>query len=294
MKNNEENDFTGLKETLYAFVPLRLLRETGFDEKMGVDLLGEKKEGVMAYMCGGVELKNSTDADKGEYFDSINRMLSYALPAIVKNQGAIEDFKKETFRALFRAHAEDALTAAISMCESFTREAETINRNLAIALTYGMVSLGVVGYQYRMSVVSLSPISNLATLLQERAVTYSARILVTGTLADEIPGFETRYNHRLLGKIFLRETGTEERLYDVFDGDEIAIRNLKRKTKTLFERGVALYLERRFQEARGCFIEVLKVDRSDKASRNYLFLCDNNYNMAPAERETVKVWLEEF
>ena len=283
-------------EKFLPFIPVRLLRMMGIDSgKSEGDkvLLGARRDLDVAFMCGGVGQSIGDVRDEKDPFASINQVLSYALPAIIKNNGAIEDFKEETFRAVFDVHAEDALASAISVCESFSKEGEN-GRHLAIALTYGTVALGVVGYQNRMSVISLSDVTRLGEVLQKKATLFSARILITGACASQIPGFETRYNHRLLGMIFRKSTGTEEKLYDVFDGDEVAVRNLKRKTKTLFERGISLFLHRQFAEARGCFIEVLKADRSDKAARHYLFLCDSNYNLDPAERETVRLYLGEI
>ena len=284
-------------QNLFPFIPIRLLQTMGIDTNEVSDdqsVLGERRDLTVAFMCGGVEQGTiDVHSQHEDSFTTINRTLSYVLPAIIKNEGAIEDFKEETFRAIFNAHAEDALTAAISACEMYSKSEED-HQNLSIALTYGTVSMGIVGYQNRMSVISLSHVTRLAESLQKRAAGLSARILVTGACAEQIPGFETRYNHRLLGMLHCKTSGREEKLYDVFDGDEVAVRNLKRKTRTLFERGVTLYLGRHFAEARGCFIEVLKADRSDKAARHYLFLCDTNYNLEPALRDTVDVYMEEF
>ena len=288
-----------MDKSLFPFIPVRLLQTMGIDEeqmKGGSSILGIERDLTVAFLCGGNGIRTGhswEDVKVENPFALINHALTFALPAIWDNNGAIEDFKEETFRAVFNVHPEDALKASIDICEAVTRSGES-SRRLAIALTYGKVSMGVVGYEYRMSIISLSPVTRLAEVLQKKAHDYSAKILVTGALAEEIPNFATRYNQRLLGVIHRRDIGIEEKLYDVFDGDELEVRNLKRRTKTLFERGIKLFLERKFSEARGCFIEVLKADRSDRAARHYLFLCDTNYNLEPAEREAVNVYLEEF
>lgn len=294
-------DEFNVDKSLYSFIPLRLLRDMGIEKEEAQEksLLGVKKEFTCAYLSGGMDRSGVRKAETEDPFDLMNRTLSFSLPNIVKNNGSIEDFCDLTVRALFSGRAEDALTASIAICEEFLRsEGEEEDRSKlgipAIALTYGKIQMGVVGYRLRTSVVSMSTYTRLGAFLQKKAASLNARILITGMCAEQIPGFETRYNHRFLGKVFLKETGKEETLYDVYDGDEVAVRNLKRKTKTLFERGIKLYLQRQFAEARSCFIEVLKADRSDKAARHYLFLCDTNYNMTPAEREAVSVYLEEF
>ena len=68
-------------------------------------------------------------------------------------------------------------------------------------------------------------------------------------------------------------------VYDYFDGDSNDIINLKKQTKVIFEQGVDYYLSKDFYSARRCFIEVLKEYKNDKASKEYLILCDKYYKM---------------
>ena len=83
-----------------------------------------------------------------------------------------------------------------------------------------------------------------------------------------------------------------ERIFDIFDGDTTDIRNRKRKTRMLFEKGVRLFMAREFAEARSYFIEVLKADRDDKAAREYVFLCDKYYSLPPDRVEEATIYIE--
>ena len=170
---------------------------------------------------------------------------------------------------------EDGLDAAIGICQEIMDPGEREhNQNFAISLCYGFVMAGVVGHGKRLSVLTLSSCTGLGELLCELAPRYYARILAAGSYVSQIRDFHKRYNCRLLGNFYIRDRQCVEKVYDIYDGDEAAVRNKKRKTKLLFEKGVSLFLDRRFGEARSFFIEVLKADRADRAAREYIFLCD--------------------
>jgi uncharacterized protein YrzB (UPF0473 family) len=42
----------------------------------------------------------------------------------------------------------------------------------------------------------------------------------------------------------------------------------------MFEKGAEAFVQGNIEEARKCFIEVLKMDRYDSAAKEYVFLCD--------------------
>ena len=73
-----------------------------------------------------------------------------------------------------------------------------------------------------------------------------------------------------------------EKIYDVFDGDDNDMRNRKRQTRMVFESGIQLYTEQKFEEARQHFIEVLKSDRYDLAAKEYVYRCEEYTREKPA------------
>ena len=151
-----------------------------------------------------------------------------------------------------------------------------------------MLFRSVVGHEKRFGTLTISETTGLAEFLQELAVRYKARILITGSLKAQIPDFEKHYNSRYLGSIYLKAARTAEDLYDVYDGDEPADKNGKRKTRLLFEKGVALFQDEKFHDARQHFIEILKANRMDGAAKEYLYLC-NRYcpeGDVPADKPT--------
>jgi hypothetical protein len=89
--------------------------------------------------------------------------------------------------------------------------------------------------------------------------------------------FDEKYNARFVGFLHISVTDTIEKLYDVFDGDREDKKLFKKQTKELFEKGVSLYCQKEFYEARLVFIEVLKQFRQDAAAKEYLYRCDRYY-----------------
>lgn len=286
-------------EIIHRFLPMRMLKLLGIgeDNVQTKELLSEQKELQAAFLCGGISEYQDRlrKMESKKVYELLNEIFSYVIPAIRLNSGIIDCFRNQTFHALFTGEPEDALKAGILISEEILKSKSGRElKDFSIGLCYGTVSAGVVGFGDHLSVLTLSTYTEFGAFLQKIAAKYYAGILVTESYVQKIPDFEQKYNYRLLGVFYIHGIEVEEKIYDVYDGDEVGIRNLKRRTKMVFEKGIHLYLERKFSEARGCFIEVLKADQNDKAARNYLYLCDRNKSMEPAELAVSKIYLEEY
>ncbi len=211
-----------------------------------------------------------------EVFASINQMLGKALPAVSSHGGVAEGFAGGGLTALFFDQYEPALTAAVSIFENLhamkgeDREYETV----AAGICEGTVMIGVVGHGERMAVLTLSQAKEFAGFLRSIGYRYYARILVTEDFLRRIPDSAMKFNYRFLGSIRVLSSGDIKRIYDVFDGDIVEVRNRKRKTRMVFEKGVELFAQEKLLEARQHFIEVMKLDVADRAARSYLLRCD--------------------
>lgn len=207
----------------------------------------------------------------------INEMLSCSIPRINDNGGIIDTIHGAGVVALFADCMRGGIDAAIAVCEAVK------DRRYSVGLCYGPVIVGVVGSGSRLAVQTLSAYTGLGSFLQQLGPKYYARILAVGSYTDRVEDFERKYNHRMLGYIYIKNANRAEKIFDIFDGDEAAVRNRKRRTKMLFEKGVLFFTRREFAEARTYFIEVLKADRDDRAAREYVFLCDRCSDMAAGE-----------
>lgn len=285
------------EDILEQFLPVELLGMMGIPNgsRQSAELLAEQKElqAVILHenIVGFEELIHNMEIK--EVYRLINQTLSLSIPTIHGNNGMIDSFRDAGVVALFTGQIQDGLNAAISICEEIIKFQDWERyQNFAVGLSHGTVMAGVVGYGRKLSVLTLSTYMGLGEFLQKTAPKYYARILAAGSYVEKIRGFEKNYNHRLLGMFYIRDTDSLEKIFDIFDGDRTTIRNKKRKTKMLFEKGVSLFIAREFAQARSYFIEVLKADRNDRAAREYVFLCDKYSNMPPEQVAMADVCIE--
>lgn len=229
-------------------------------------------------------------------FSFINNFFSQAIPQIYEAGGMIEGFQETGMTVLFFNEYEKAVIAAVSIVELLgelkKKNKESYYSNFSIGLCYDNSIVGVVGHPQRMSLLTLSAFtSGLSRWLQTIAEKYYAKILVTDSCMEKISDFQKKFNIRFLGYIYIKDTDSIQKVYDVFDGDEQEIRNRKRQTRMVFEKGVVLFTKQNYQEARQYFIEVLKTDHHDKAAKEYIYFCEYYMKEINVQR---KVYLESY
>ena len=278
---NALKEVTDIEEGVWErFLPRKLLEILGVGEwkLLPEKLLEEQVElhvGIININLSGFQAGIHSMEAK-EAYRLINRVLSCCIPSIHEAGGSITRFQDAGVTALFTDDVEEGLKAAVSICEKLRKlpDRDRMYGQTAIGMCFGEVMFGVVGHDERMSVLTLSSHTGLGEFLQQMAPKYYARILVAESYLEHIPNFQKKYNSRFLGYIRMKSTGAVEKIYDIFDGDDASVRNQKRKTRMVFERGTTLFLEGAYTEARRHFIEVLKTDRYDRAAMEYVLLCD--------------------
>lgn len=210
-----------------------------------------------------------------ELFETLNKIFAAIIPGIVNSGGIIEKFEKAGIAAFYLESGEDALMAAISLCEAVDKTIPEENSgHFSVGLDYGEIMLGIAGHQERISTVAMSESISISEFLQTKAEKYGARILVTANFTGRIQHFRKNYNSRFLGYFYDGAREVMVRIYDVYDGDHPDRKQRKRRTRMIFEQGVESFIHRKYGEARLYFVEVLKADRYDLAAREYLYLCD--------------------
>lgn len=293
------NEINEINEAYHKYVPSK------FFELLHKDLvtdvrLGNQAESELYVMSFNLYEFQSMIRymDSEEMFNFVNNVLRHVIPLVSENQGVIEKFKDGGFTAFYDQQCELALKTGISICEKM----ETMNRfsrfgidkqvSCSIGITYGSVMLGIVGHDSRMSAITISQQTKVADYLQTLAPKYHSHIIITGTASNHIVNFEQTYHYRWLGFLKNSSTGKLERFYDVYDGDLEEDKRLKMLTKEVFERGVELYCAKKFYEARSAFVEVLKLFRKDSAAREYLYRCNQYYQLEDVSE--IEIYVENY
>ncbi|HWQ70798.1 MAG TPA: adenylate/guanylate cyclase domain-containing protein [Desulfitobacteriaceae bacterium] len=229
-----------------------------------------------------------------EIFRYINTILAKLLPVIEQNGGEADSFSDAGVTALFSQDYRSALVCAISMCQEINvlRDPDFNFSHFAVGICHGPVMLGVVGDGKNYSTLTISEYTGLAKYLQSITGKYYSRILITAGYAELIDDFSKRFSSRVVGYVYLTKLKKSEKLYDVYDGDTLEVRNRKRKTKLMFEKGAGLFAEKKYDEARLHFVEVLKADRQDLAAKEYVYLCEKcaKGEAGFSERTFLELW----
>jgi class 3 adenylate cyclase/HAMP domain-containing protein len=280
----KEKELTDEKNGYFRFVPSKMFQILRKSSVVDVRL-GDQTQGAITILSF-----NAADFDRmartmtgEEMFRQINSLFSNLVPVVNDNEGVVDKFVDAGLVAFFTNGSEQALRTAVSVCQTMDLmnawQGSGKERRIEIThgISHGPVMIGIVGHQERLAATAISEHTNLSDYLRAIAPRYSARILATASVVNNIEDFDGKYNARFIGFLKKQAAGGTEKLYDVFDGDQEETKLFKKQTKDLFERGVGLYCARAFYEARLVFIEVLKRFRGDGAAKEYLLRCDEYY-----------------
>lgn len=270
-----------LNESYYKFVPLKIFELIGKSSVTDVHLGDQKNANVTVCTIHTKDFETAVHKIPIDcILNYITSILDILVPFVIAQGGVIEKFEDTGLTAFYTEESEKALLAAISACQKMDvakiGNFYGVNKKieLAIGITYGPAMIGIVGHDKRLEATTISEQTTMASFLKKIAPKYNARILITASTAHQIVEFEKRYNSRLIGLLYSSSSKQYEKLYDVFDGDDEANKTLKKQTKEVFEKGVKLFCNKKFYEARLAFIEVLKQFRRDDAAREYVSLCE--------------------
>ncbi len=282
-------DITSFSEASHRFVPQQFFKYLG---KKGIlDIhLGDQVQQNMAVMVANIRSFNklSKQLTPKQNFDFMNAFLKRFSPFVRKEDGLISKYLGAGFMALFPSHSDDALRAAVNIRRDLAAFNDTLAASgippvdMGMAIHKGPLILGIVGEEQRMEGNVISDDVNLTTTLERMSDAMGASVLVTKTFFDQLRSPE-RFRHRSLGRVHIDGKDEPLELIDVYEGESEQTRGLKDLTKEQFERGIELCQEGRFYDARETFIEVIRINRMDKAAKLYFYLCDEYYQKGASE-----------
>ena len=227
-----------------------------------------------------------------EKIERLSQVLSLVAPVILRNEGKLTRVAEEGIVAIFKS-AESSLTGALDAFHDVSSRLSPDELKLiSIGIHAGTVFLAEVGYGDFSVPVAVSDGLRVAWRLSEAAARYDSRIMMTKTALNYVRSFDTRYNCRKLGVFYLSNRDTEEEVYDMFDADPTNLKYRKKRSRIIFETGVDLFLKGEYLQSRNYFIELLKYDRNDKTSKEYVFMCDKLLSGQPVtpQDRCLEVW----
>ncbi|NER28041.1 MAG: ammonium transporter [Symploca sp. SIO1C4] len=213
-----------------------------------------------------------------ENFRFINSYLSRMEPAIIDNQGFIDKYIGDGIMALFSGSADDAVKAGIDMLQGLTqynlsRQSQKIGPlKIGIGINTGSSMLGTVGGYNHMDGTVIGDAVNLAARLESLTKDYGVSLLISHQTLIRLQD-PTKYNLRFIERVKVKGKSRAVAVFEVFDGDESAIKEGKLATKKIFEEAVLLYHRQSFQEAAQLFSDCVELNSQDLAAKIYLERC---------------------
>ena len=268
-----------LTEAYERFVPkqfLKLLEKTSItDVKLG-DFAEREITTLFTDIRSFTSLSESMSPE--ENFRFINSYLTRMEPVIHKFNGFIDKYIGDAVMALFPTSADAAIQAAIDML-NVLREYNNHRRNvgyapidIGIGLNTGMSMLGTVGGQQRMDGTVISDAVNIASRVEGMTKLYGARILVTEDTLERVNS-KKDYLVRFIDKVAAKGKSKPVTIFEIFDGDDSEIIDLKSQTLTRFHEAIDLYYTQQFKEAEKIFITCENIFPKDLTVQIYLKRC---------------------
>ncbi|HEY9708241.1 MAG TPA: adenylate/guanylate cyclase domain-containing protein, partial [Oculatellaceae cyanobacterium] len=261
------------------FVPNEFLSLLGHKSLVDVKI-GDQVHREMSVLFS--DIRDFTTLSEGmtpqENFKFINAYLKRMEPAIISNQGFIDKYIGDGIMALFSGVADDALKAAISMqlhladYNQHRINSGDVPISIGIGINTGSLMLGTVGGQSRMDTTVISDDVNLASRLEELTKFYGVSVLISHQTLARLQN-PTAYCIRFIEQVTVKGKSKAVAVFEVFDGDELKIKEVKLATKSLFEKGLFLYYQQDFSEATKRFETVIRINPKDRVAQIYLERC---------------------
>lgn len=210
-----------------------------------------------------------------ENFNFINLFLSYIEPAIRLYKGFIDKYIGDAVLALFH-EPEDALQASLAIQHAISKfNTEQADKKFGpiksgIGLHMGSLMLGIVGVENRLQGTVISDAVNFTSRLQGLTALYNSNIITSEYFLNKLEGNREKICTRFLGKVKVKGKSDIISVYEILDKESDINFNMRMETKESFERGVFLYLEKKFAEACVAFKAVTETCPEDTLAHLYL------------------------
>lgn len=273
------NRLVRINEANQRFVPnefLHFLKKESIEEVS----LGDNIERDMAIMFSDIRgfTEFSEKMTPQENFHFINSYLKEIVPHVREHDGFVDKYIGDSVMALFAGRVDDAINSAIDSEKSVRRFNETRERagkhaiRVGIGIHCGNLVLGTVGEQERMETTVISDAVNTASRVEGLTSVYAANILISQAVFDKIQQPEN-YDLRFVDTVKVKGKERAVRVYEVLNGLESSMHELRLQTMNSFGQGVACFENKEFIRARELFEEVCALDGNDLAASLYLARC---------------------
>jgi len=276
----EEKDKRFIKSAFQQYLSPKVIDQLVDDPKM-LKLGGEKKE-ITAFFSdvqGFSTISESLPPE--ELVELLNEYLTAMTDIIMKYDGTVDKFEGDAVIAFFGApitypdHATRACMASLEMQEKMIEMRKNWKRQgkhelfVRIGVNTGEMVVGNMGSAYRMDYTMMGDAVNLAARLEGVNKEYK-----TYTIVSEYTYSEAKENIEVRELDSIRVVGKNEpiRIYEVLsEKDDISPD--KTKAYRFYAKGLQLYRNKSWDEAKKYFFHANKLLKGDGASQIFFERC---------------------
>jgi len=267
---------TSLNESTIRFVPLQFMEHLGVSDitKMKLGDNVQRDISVLFFDIRYFSI-NSEMMTAQENFIFINKILSIAGPIIRKNNGFVDKYIGDAAMALF-INGMDAVRAGVELYQTLVTDKKTRvtigvdGINIGVGVHTGSVMMGIVGENERLSSTVISPNVNLASRVEGLSKQTGSGLLITRDTMNQLAGNESEFSYRFIGMVQAAGVNVVVGLFDMLDALEPKDRQLRLKTKTVFESGVRKFHMKDYATAVERFQKVVQADPGDICAAHHL------------------------
>ncbi len=263
-------------KAMKRFVPEEFLRRL---DKSSIEqvALGDHAEHDMTVLFADIR-RFSSIAEKlspEDAFGFLNRYYARIGPVVRDFGGFIDKYMGDGIMALFPGSPEDAVRCAIEMqrrLAAYNVERATSGQDpirVGIGINSGRLMLGTVGENERMDGTVISDAVNLASRLEGITKEFSVGVAVSERVRNGLAD-RSSYSTRFLGKVAMRGMREPMSVFEFYDGDEAADREIKDAIKGDFENALGRFYAQDYEKALALFKQVLEAAPQDEASSHYV------------------------
>ncbi|MCE9596772.1 MAG: adenylate cyclase [Spirochaetia bacterium] len=213
-----------------------------------------------------------------ENFDFLNSYLRRMNPIVQRNGGYIDKYIGDAIMALFPESPEGAVRAAVEM----QKELQVFNQHriadgfraiqMGIGIHTGTLMFGTIGGVDRMEVTVISDAVNQASRMEGLTKVYGVSTLISESTFRELAN-SAEYSLRMLGSFQVKGKKDSVTILEILDGLPEVDLEVRKATRSEFERGVFDYLNADFIQAQRHFQLVLDRNPADQAAVFYVKEC---------------------
>lgn len=273
------NYTTALNEAYQKFIPYDILKllnkESIIDVKVGDQVL---KDMIVLFVDVRGYSTLAENLSSQENMELINHLLELMQNPILERHGIVNKYLGDGLMALFHTNANDAVDAAIAMLkniEEFSMQRIGEDKppiRIGIGIDKGEMMVGTVGTKNRMEQTVVSDAVNVASRIEGMTKMYGATLLISENIYRNLIN-PSQYSLRLMDTVKVKGRNKNVIVYQVFDGECCATKEIHKLTMKDFAEGVLLFREKKFSEAMHAFQKVIDVNHDDITAAIYKKRC---------------------